>query len=136
MTDNEIYEALHNAGESVDYEKVYLWHWVRDEPIIIRFRDVVDLINRQKAEIERLESEMDEQYEIAEGNIRAEIASCGTSCHWCEDRVKAEAIKEFAERLKAGIRTFPKLDFGGCFYYTIGTEAIDNLVKEMVGEDK
>ena len=54
MTDNEIYEALHKAGESVDFATVYLWNWMRDEPIIIRFSDVVDLVNRQNAEIDRL----------------------------------------------------------------------------------
>lgn len=51
-------------------------------------------------EIASLEAEAEKAIDIAEGNIRAEIASCGTSCHWCEDKVKADTVKEMQERLK------------------------------------
>lgn len=44
-------------------------------------------------------------------------------------KIQAEAIKEFAERLKEKKRTeFP------CTYFSY-VEGIDNLVKEMVGEE-
>jgi hypothetical protein len=48
------------------------------------------------------------------------------------NEIKAEAIKEFAERLKGTVDldTFGKLD------YAISIYDIDNLVKEMVGEGK
>lgn len=93
----------------------------------------------QKAEIERLEAEIDKQYEIAEANVRAEIASGGTSCHWCEDKVRAEAIKEFAELVKSTdlheyVEYNEKAILGyECLPYSFN-EDIDNLVKEMVGD--
>ena len=83
---------------------------------------------RQKAEIEKLQAEVDKQYEIAEANVRAEIASGGTSCHWCENKVRAEAIKPFAKRL---LLEFPS----GSFSYSHIRYKVNNLVKEMVGDD-
>ena len=44
---------------------------------------------------------------------------------------KAEAVKEFAERLKEKQQTFIGHDYTCKFIYLI---EIDNLVKEMVGE--
>ena len=73
------------------------------------YKDIIALINRQQAEIERLQKLLDDK------------------CDRCIARDRAEAIKEFAERLKEkkGI------------YNTFASERIiDNLVKEMVGEDK
>ena len=98
MTDNEIIKAFE--------------HYVNFECALCQFKtdtgcnedcldNVLDLINRQKAEIEMLQGEIDKQYETAEANVRAEIADGGTSCHWCEGKVKAEAIKAFAEGLCA-----------------------------------
>lgn len=71
-----------------------------------RGRDTLDLINRQQAEIERLQNENKQFADI--GKMYSEI--------------KSEAIKEFAERLK------PKLSVYDEVY-------VDNLVKEMVGEE-
>ncbi len=87
ITDKEIIKILENCADGTG------------KGII---QAVLDLFNRQKAEIEMLESEMDKQYETAEASIRAEIASGGTSCHWCEDIIKARAIKAYAERLCEG----------------------------------
>lgn len=56
-----------------------------------------------------------------------------------EEIVKAEAYKEFAERLKEEIRLEDDCDYNcrDCCYecndYVI---AIDNLLKEMVGEEE
>ena len=73
--------------------------------------NALDLINRQKAEIERLRSQLD-CYEETSGNKQA----------------KAEAIKEFAERLKRDAF----LPLGTYFVEEIITaKQIDNLVKEM-----
>lgn len=89
-----------------------------------------------KAEIERLNEEVDKQYEISEANVRAEITSGGTSCHWCEDKVRAEAIKEFAERLKSVV-AIHNGDMWSKYGYidNLVKEYIDNLVKEMVGDN-
>ena len=100
MTDNEIIHIWSlcqledsQVCETCPLGRSYPWC---DE---VLQKETLSLINRQKAEIERLE----------DVNIRL---------------TKAEAIKEFAERLKKyeGRRGVP-----------IAT--IDNLVKEMVGDD-
>ena len=82
-----------------------------------------------KAEIKELESEIDRQYEQAEADILGNLPQGGESCHWCIDKHKAYAIKEFAERLKEKSEHFDleKENF-------VSETDIDNLVKEMVGE--
>lgn len=84
---------------------------------------VFALINRQQAEIERLKGWQD--------LLKAEKHSL----------IKAEAVKEFAERLKSLVNQHHYMlanihnsrDFG---MFTVGFEqAIDNIVKEMVGEN-
>ena len=73
--------------------------------------DTLDLINRQQAEIERLTETLD----IYAVEFDLKYAS-----------VKAEAIKEFAERLKEKSKNN---EWNG----TICGADIDNLVKEMKG---
>ena len=81
-------------------------------------KHIFDLINRKEAEIESLKRAYLD-YEETSG------------LKWA----RAEAIKEFAERLKdliypqLGISTYEK---GEAFHFCLGE--IDNLVKEMVGE--
>ncbi len=75
-----------------------------------------NLIKRQQAEIERLNTNMDSM--VAEHNRLIK-------------NTKSEAIKEFAEKLKA---TFPDRQDSRCTLddcYTL--DIIDNLAKEMTG---
>lgn len=72
--------------------------------------NALNLINRQKAEIERLEKQLD------------------SKCDRCIARDRAEAIKEFAEKLK------DSFGYGWLLGSAVKTH-IDNLVKEMT-EDK
>lgn len=44
---------------------------------------------------------------------------------------KADAVKEFTERLKATMEDFARMDFNGSTYYCVGLHHIDNLVKEF-----
>ena len=78
------------------------------------YYDALDLINRQKAEIERLKLAQPE-----------EVIKC---CIECIDTIKAEAYKEFAERLKQVFWSKAECDF-------LIRGIVDNLLKEMVGED-
>lgn len=90
------------------------------------------IINRQKAEIERLQKEanlvsiqfqdMQERYEEAQAEIER-LTNIKFGVDLSIGSIKTEAIKEFAERLKKPNR-WREEDI----YY------IDNLVKEMVGE--
>ena len=72
----------------------------------------ISLINRQKAEIERLENSL--------------AISKKETKRYAQKR--AEAIKEFAERLKFNVTGIPWCEYGPVH------REIDNLVKEMVGD--
>ena len=80
---------------------------------------VFALINRQKAEIEKLRG--------------STIVSNIMESQRIKREAKAEAYKEFAERLNE------KAQIADCFdsyNMVVGTHFIDNLLKEMVGEEK
>lgn len=113
MTDNEIIKAMQCVigNEALcsecTYQKVLPFPSCRRKCA----KNALDLINRQKAEIERLEEMLDSSVS-SERNAVDNI-----------DYEKTEAIKEFAERLK------------NCFAisgdYLDIINIIDNLVKEM-----
>lgn len=122
MTDNEIRKALaccsSNDCEHCDYE-------IREDTKTLKcndnlMRDALDLINRINAKIERKDKILD-SYAFQYGTVTDRDAIIKAT--------KAQAVKEFAERVKLE------------FYYefeelipSIMADKIDNLVKEMVGE--
>ena len=126
LTDNEIIKAWVVIKERKRTPTKYL------------INETLDLINRQKAEIERLEKGntalMNERNTLSanleflqkvEKNCREER----NSLWYRVQTAKAEAYKEFAERLK---KKYPWLN--DYLYSTKKiVEDIDNLLKEMVG---
>ena len=105
MTGNEIIKALeHNASKCKFYEDGH------DGGL---FESTLDLINRQKTEIERLEDELH--------RAKVEISK-----HFdYMDAVAGEAIKEFAERLKK------RRNLNQMCIAIVSKDGIDNLVKEI-----
>lgn len=104
MTDNEIIKALeHEIHIANDIGGVHSM-MIPIEPI----KCALDLINRQQAEIERLQKRLDDK------------------CDMCIARDKTEAIKEFAELVKMEFyKEFDEL------IPSLMADRIDNLVKEM-----
>lgn len=142
MTDNDIIKALEcciDADGARCDECPYDVCCTHAESTMLN--DALALINCQKAEIERLKgnlkfvrgtverskAEIEKQYEQARADILANMADGGTSCHWCIDQHKAEAIKEFAERLKEKAQSN---EWNG----TVCGLDIDNLLEEMTEE--
>ena len=86
-------------------------------------KSTVDIINRQKAEIERLKRDIAiHEHVHEESNAAYQVLV---------KQAKSEAIKEFAERLK---RTSIDLEIGDDKKFkmtVVSTVAIDSLVKEM-----
>lgn len=120
MTDNEIIKALeccsHRIGNlQCEHCPAYSIAQMCIEDLM---SDALDLINRQKAEIERLEQNINGIDIVSRNHIKA---------------IRTQAIKEFAERLKQSAFDCD-VSFGyGKEHYTksVAVIEIDNLVKEM-----
>ena len=86
------------------------------------------LINRQKASLQEVIT--------LNSKLEAENAKLQRLLDFYEEtsgnkKAKAEAIKEFAERLKANMSNIARMEYGGHIYFCVGYDLIDNLVKEM-----
>lgn len=111
-------------------------------------KQLVVEIERLKEENDYLKRTDEERYKEAEDNIRAWIANGGTSCRWCEDTIRKNAVKDFAEKLKKKLFDFfydneeldGKIRTGVLYVDIIGVEGnggtiislglIDELLKE------
>lgn len=81
---------------------------------------VLDLINRQKEQIEELKERFTLDFEKMESEY--------------DCKIKVEAYKEFAEKLKE--KSFQSFGNYGITRDVVEVCDIDNLLKEMVGEIK
>ena len=119
MTDNEVIKALECCSTATCISNNCPYEKIHDIPTCATklTRDALDLINRQKAEIERL------RY-----NLEAMLD---------ERADHSEAYKEFAERLKDKHRRIMDYDEAGfgAQIFIFEERVIDNLLKEMVGEN-
>lgn len=82
----------------------------------------IDLINRQKAEIERLHEDKTELLKAKGFIVYSELEIV--------KKAKSEARKEFAERLRKTMTATSKTTSGYCKYIVVDDE-IDNLLEEM-----
>lgn len=119
MTDNDIIKAL----ECCSYNNYQCDNCPYAYKTCTVYKDSIDLINHQKAEIERLRS-MNRAKLATIHDLQIELKTA-----------KSEAIKEFAEKAKEKMRDLARVDFQGVDYCLIGKSFLDNLVKEMVGEN-
>ena len=119
LTDTEIIKALECCGRESCFGFPYHGKCHQGNPMI---KDALDLINRQQADIEKLK----ETIEYKDICIEA-----------CED-TKSEAVKQCLAKVKNYIKTrcnpYGKPDFDYDTSIKI-LNFIDNLVKEMVGEN-
>jgi regulator of RNase E activity RraB len=139
MTDNEIIKALEccvfTQPCAFDEDKFYCHHGYSKFCDKALLDDVLDLINRQKAEIERLKS----RKEVAVPSMRFidgnplngfNLESNRFVARTVED-AKAEAYKECIEKVKDLMDGWGDLEF-----HSEATKAendLDNLLKELVG---
>ena len=116
MTDNEIINALNGNISNAKRCDCKVWSIE-----VYKLENVLDLINRLKAEIEELKDIL-EKVPTNAYDLQVEASEK------LENQIKSEAIKEFAEELKHFI--IPQKADG----YTreiVLKRNIDNLVKEM-----
>ena len=103
-------------------------------------KSTVDLISRQKAEIERLERKANTpfcQVTFDEEKLKEIANEYAENIEFDLNQLKSETIKEFAENLKEEMRLDDdcKYDCAQCHYDCKDyIPFIDNLVKEMTEE--
>lgn len=96
----------------------------------------LDIIKRQKAEIERLKECPKCVYEY-DGKTTEFCIQGPCSNFKTVEQIKSEAYREFAEKLKQHKRKMKGFDLNDEFWdYAILVETVDNLLKEMVGEEE
>ena len=127
MTDNEIIKAMQCViGKDVNcsectYQKALPFPSCR----MMCAKNALALINRQKAENERLKKNIDGLNIFTKNHITV---------------IRLQAIKEFAERLKEtitnAINTYYNSNGGGYYLAEDVIEDIDDLVKEMTNVEK
>lgn len=123
----EVFDNYHNLNGGKDPLYIAV---LRDGYRIVRKSE--EEITRQQAEIEKLESANDEKFS------QWYMLTEKTKQHYADlyneakDILKAEAIKEFADRLKE--KSFKTIRNYGLTKDVVEVCDIDNLVKEMVGE--
>ena len=116
LTDSEIIEALECCGDPYDIcAHCPIPNDIKGDCRCCEHlaNNAHDLITRQQAEIERLKGRVN----LLEAEIYAPIKA----------KARAEAVKEFAARLKCGVPQETGV---------IRCSDIDDLVKEMVGDEK
>lgn len=134
MTDNEIIKALEccsNEGLLNCHYCPYDKHC--DMGSVQMQVDILNLIKRQKAEIEEMEAEIDKQYEQAKADILGNMADGGASCHWCIEQHRLNAFKEFASELKQMSCGYSfESDESNQTYQMIDIEDIDDLLERKL----
>ena len=122
MTDEQIVEALKycSKGETICF--MCPLYNKTDHCVDMLAKNALDLINRQQAEIERLEK------------IRKADNNLITSLNKCYETAKAEAYKEFTEKLKEKCYEDFQETYEMLSPY-VTDDDIDNLLKEMEGEE-
>ena len=133
----ELYNRLLlNYNDGVQFEQL--------EEDRLTVNNTLDIVNRQQAEIERLKAKC-ENTQIGYNFAKADIERLNKELiekklrkemlHYTVEEVKAEAIKEFAEELKQRTLIQPEYNDFVKEFLKIIHRNIDNLVKEMVGEE-
>lgn len=135
MTDAEIIKAL----ECCTSDEVGMCHICPldggcNGDITILLNCSLDLINRQKEEIERLKNNVFCKVVINEETMRNIVKEKVAEFELDIASIKAEAIKEFAERIKAEFNNVVKYEFDCRYYYLVSHSFIDRLAEEMVGD--
>lgn len=126
MTDNEIIEAFENNCNSCENCPYHIYSDCDDR----NRKDILDLIKRQQAEINHWK-ETANSFQNMWGEAITDISTA-----------KAEAIKEFGEKLKkhcmglSGIEWNKKATpLSWAYAYENFCDDIDNIVKEMTGDE-
>lgn len=132
MTDNEIVKALECCSIKEDCKGCYFdTHEAEDICAREVVKNAFDLINRQQAEIERLNRENNENFDkwnVLDERTKKRYAELYEEA---KSVVRTEAVKEFAEKVKEKLSWDTGYDDKRLF-----ENDIDEIVKEIAGDAK
>ena len=148
-TDNDIVKVLEKWRKELiaDYQRLKLLDAPMDcfeeshADTITKLSNALDLINRLQAENDELKSDiailkdsninLQELYQTEREKVTKAKQKVIGVCKMLKT-AKAEARKEFAEKLK---KEAFKINYCSSSYNVVDTDDIDNLLKELVGEE-
>ena len=147
LTDNEIKKALEECPKNVRNRNCKSCLYTTAEKFCLDrlMEDALDLINRLQAKVEK-NDKVEYFADKTIATLQAEnerLRNAYKQCAWERDMVmeqdeyncklaKAEAYKEFAERLHEELRIYGIKDK---FNKSVFLNVVDNAKKELVGED-
>ena len=107
----------------------YLRNIIKQKDMTIKIYE--GIINNQEAELDKHKKHLNRNIVFfgARGGGKSEFFKNALGLEI--DKIREEAIKEFAERLKNRLTPYPDCDFKE----EVTSKQIDDLVKEMVGEE-
>lgn len=130
LTDEEIIKALHEMWDcSYNYEECQ------------QLKNALDLINRQKAEIERLKSANAEKFRQWDMLAEKSKQHYADLYNEAKDTLKAEAYKEYHIKAKSCLKANRDVEQQIGNNYVVKTikeieNCFDNILKEMIGEEE
>lgn len=143
MTYNEIVKALRSWLEEIRKSRQAYLEKVNEEHYSSMWyeyllSDTIHEINRLQAENERLKNAYKQvawERDIFAEDMKQEIKKDCSYLMLDIKTTKAEAYKEFAERVKDTFEHAYQFEYGYLISKDVINAKIDNLVKEMVGEN-
>ena len=137
FTDEEIIKALECHINAEDCVSCEVFDWCEE---ILLTELVLDLINRQKAEIERLKECPKCVYEY-DGEVMEYCVQSLCSNFKTVEQVKAEAYKEYHIKAKSCLKANRDVEQQIGNNYVVKRikeieNRFDNILKEMVGEEE
>lgn len=144
FTDEEIIKALEDYIKENEFEYFHS-NMMGEYPLI---RKSLDLINRQKSEIEKLNIQLQEWWNTASlykaesemwDNYNKNLLTANTALSNEILEAKAEAYKEFAKTIKTTIKVHAVealLNSNASYDVVNVLKDIDVVLKEMVGEEE
>lgn len=147
MTDKEyvkgLFEEINICNQIISkYEELTNDYKCEIERLNNEYSKAFERLKSQQREIDRLKEENDflnrtdeDRCKEAESTIRESIANAGTSCRWCEETIRKNAVKEFAQKIKDGVADYLyKTNFDGHKENIVDIfelcEIVDSTVKE------
>lgn len=103
--------------------------------------DVLDLIRRQQADIEKLATQNVKlkkcfTIEFDDDKLEEIVQKAADRITIDIKQAKNEAIREFADKIKARLQDVSRLNNDGTVYFLVGYELIEKIAKEMTGGDE